>query len=74
MVPDPGSRRGRVSAQVVADQTSTVTSDGGSVAELHPDHRPPLGADVLVERWRRLPAVDPAGLRVGIDDVLDQNL
>jgi len=31
-------------------------------------------ADVLLARWRRLPTVDPAGLRADIDGVLAAEL
>jgi prevent-host-death family protein len=36
--------------------------------------RRPLPAAVLLERWRRLPAVDPARLRADVDGVLDGSL
>jgi len=51
----------------------TITRSGTPVAELRP-LRPPLSADVLVSRWRRLPEVDPASLREDIDRVLDSSL
>jgi hypothetical protein len=34
----------------------------------------PLPAGLLLQRWRRLPAVDPALLRADIDSVLDATL
>jgi prevent-host-death family protein len=51
----------------------TITRSGTPVAELRP-LRPPLSAGALVNRWRRLPAVDPVGLREDIDRVLDSSL
>ena len=51
----------------------TITRSGTPVAELRP-LRPPLSAEVLVDRWRRLPVVDPVGLREDIDRVLDSSL
>jgi hypothetical protein len=35
---------------------------------------PPLGAEALLARWRRLPPVDPAALGVDIDEMLDTSL
>lgn len=52
----------------------TVTRDGHPIAELRPLSRRPLPARLLLERWRRLPAVDPVRLRADIDDVLDPAL
>ena len=33
-----------------------------------------LSAEVLLDRWRRLPAVEPVGLREDIDRTLDSSL
>jgi len=33
-----------------------------------------LTADVLLARWRRLPSIEPAGLRADIDQVLAAEL
>jgi prevent-host-death family protein len=52
----------------------TITRAGKPVAELRPLARPVLRADVLLSRWRHLPAVDPVALRDDIDDVLDPRL
>jgi len=51
----------------------TITRAGAPVAELRA-LRPPLSADALIDRWRRLPVIDPAALREDIDRVLDPNL
>jgi prevent-host-death family protein len=51
----------------------TITRAGSPVAELQA-LRPPLSADVLLDRWRRLPAVDPARLREDVDRLLDASL
>jgi antitoxin (DNA-binding transcriptional repressor) of toxin-antitoxin stability system len=51
----------------------TITRSGAPVAELRA-LRPPLSAEVLLGRWRRLPAVDPGRLREDIDRVLDSTL
>lgn len=52
----------------------TVTRDGHPIAELRPLPRRPLQAALLLQRWRGLPAVDPAKLRADIDDLLDPAL
>jgi len=49
----------------------TITRAGKPVAELRAQ-RPPLPADALVERWRRLPVVDLAALRQDVDRALDR--
>ena len=51
----------------------TIVRSGRPVAELRP-LRAPLSADSLLERWRRLPAVDPVALRDDVDEVLGSNL
>jgi|GEM_PF-125929 len=51
----------------------TITRAGTPVAELRA-LRPPLSADALIDRWRRLPVIDPAALRQDIDRVLDPSL
>jgi len=52
----------------------TVTRDGRAIAELRPLPRRPLSATLLLERWRRVPAVDPARLKADVDSVLDPAL
>ncbi len=52
----------------------TVTRAGKPVAELRAVANSPLSADVLLSRWRRLPAVDPAELRSDIDGLLDSRV
>lgn len=51
----------------------TITRDGKPVAELRPV-RLPLSAKALLNRWRRLPDVDPHGLRADLDELLDSRL
>jgi prevent-host-death family protein len=51
----------------------TITRAGTPVAELQA-LRPPLSVAVLLDRWRRLPAVDPARLREDVDRLLDASL
>jgi prevent-host-death family protein len=51
----------------------TITRAGMPVAELQP-LRPSLSAEALIDRWRRLPAVDPGRLRADVDELLDASL
>ncbi|HET9520995.1 MAG TPA: type II toxin-antitoxin system prevent-host-death family antitoxin [Candidatus Limnocylindrales bacterium] len=65
---------GEVIDRVAAGEALVVTRGGRAVAELRPVARRGIAASVLLERWRRLPAVDPAALRRDVDEVLDQAL
>ena len=51
----------------------TITRSGREVAELRA-LRPPLSAEALLSRWRRLPAIDPDALRTDVDRLLDPTL
>jgi len=51
----------------------TITRGGTPVAELRAV-RPGLSAEVLLDRRRRLPEVDPGRLREDIDQLLDPSL
>ena len=54
----------------------TITRSGRPVAELRALRVPlsPLSGDALLERWRRLPHVDPVALREDVDELLDWTL
>jgi prevent-host-death family protein len=52
----------------------TITRSGRPVAELRPLPNEPLTAEELLNRWRKLPRVDPDALRADIDRVLDSRL
>jgi prevent-host-death family protein len=65
---------GEVVDRVAAGERLTVTRAGKPVAELRPTGRPGLKAEVLLERWRRLPRLDPARLREDVDELLDPSL
>ncbi len=52
----------------------TITRAGKAVAELRPVSHPPLVAETLLARWRRLPPVDPVALRASVDEFLDTSL
>ncbi len=64
---------GEVVDRAAGGEQITITRSGRPVAELKP-LRAPLSADALVERWRRLPAVDPVALREDLDELLDWTL
>ncbi len=63
------NRGGDVLERVARGEALIVTRDGQPIAELRPLRRRPIPAAVLVNRWRALPAVDPARLRADIDEV-----
>jgi prevent-host-death family protein len=65
---------GEVVDRVERGEHITVTRDGRAVAELQPVAKVGLSAEVLLERWRGLPLVDPDRLRWDLDEVLDPSL
>jgi prevent-host-death family protein len=65
---------GEVIDRVEHGERLTVTRDGRQVAELRPIDRRPLKAEVLIERWARLPRFDPNALRRDIDQAIDSRL
>jgi prevent-host-death family protein len=65
---------GDVVGRVETGEHLIVTRDGRPVAELRPVRARGLSADVLLERWHRLPAVDAGALRRDIDSAHDQSL
>ncbi len=65
---------GDVVERVEAGERVTVTRDGRPVAELRPLRSRGIPAATLLERWRRLPAVEADALRRDIDAALDQSL
>jgi prevent-host-death family protein len=65
---------GEVVERVTNGEAMIITRDGKPVAELRPLPGPALSAAALVQRWHRLPHVDPDGLRTDVDGVLDPAL
>ena len=57
---------------MLAGERVTVTRDGKPVAELRPLPGTRLSAGALVERFRRLPPIDPTRFRDDVDGVVDQ--
>jgi prevent-host-death family protein len=73
-VRDLRNHGGEILNRVAAGEPLTVTRDGEPIAELRPLPRRPVPAGVLLQRWRRLPVVDPSQLRSDIDAVVDPTL
>jgi prevent-host-death family protein len=65
---------GEVVDRAARGETITITRAGTPVAELHGLPTGGLSAEVLLERWKRLPIVDPVRLREDIDAVVDPSL
>ena len=65
---------GDVVDRVASGERVVITRAGTPVAELRPLRRRGPSAVDLLERWRRLPAVDPEALRRDIDDLFDPSL
>jgi prevent-host-death family protein len=73
-VRDLRNQGGHVLERVLLGERVTITRDGKPVARLVPVGRQRVSAEVLVERFRRLPAVDPDRLREDIDLLVDPRL
>lgn len=52
----------------------TITRAGKAVAELTAVPAQSIRAQTLLDRWRRLPPLDPARLRADLDAVLDASV
>ena len=70
---DLRNRGGDVVDRASRGERITITRGGNPVAELRAV-RPGLSAEVLLDRRRRLPEVDPGRLREDIDQLLDPHL
>jgi prevent-host-death family protein len=70
-VRDLRNHGGDVLDRVVHGETVTITRGGRPVAELRPLPSPGLSTRVLIERWSRLPAMDPTRLRQDLETVFD---
>lgn len=65
---------GEVVDRAARGEQITITRAGKPVAEIRPVDRPPLTAETLLARWRRLPPVDHIAMRAELDEVLDAAL
>ena len=65
------NKGGEVVDRVERGEVLVVTRDGRPVAELRPVRARGVPRDLLIERARTLPPVDPAGLRADLDAAVD---
>ena len=65
---------GEVVDRVLAGESLMLTRSGEPVAELRPVAKRGLSAEVLLKRWRGLPALDERRFRTDIDGELDSSL
>jgi antitoxin (DNA-binding transcriptional repressor) of toxin-antitoxin stability system len=68
------NRGGDVIDRAARGEAITITKAGRPIAELRGLPGPGLSAKGLINRWRRLPPMDPAQLRADIDALVDQSL
>lgn len=73
-VRDLRNHGGDVIDRVTRGEQVTITRAGKPVAELRPFISSRVSAEALVERWRRLPRVDPVSFRTDVDSSLDSSL
>ena len=71
---DLRNRGGEIIDRVEHGEVVRVTRDGRPVAELRPLEAQRLTLPAVLERFRSLPAMDPAALREDIDSVIDPSL
>lgn len=65
---------GDVVDRVAAGERVIVTRSGRPVAEMRPVHGGGLTAAAILQRWRRLPPIDPTAMRRDVDATLDPAL
>ncbi len=65
---------GDVIERVAAGERITITRSGRPVAELCPLPRQRISAAALIDRFKRLPTVDPEQFRADVDAAVDQSL
>jgi antitoxin (DNA-binding transcriptional repressor) of toxin-antitoxin stability system len=65
---------GDVVERAARGEQITITRAGKPVAELCALPQAALSTETLLDRWRRLPEVDPVALRDDIDRGLDSSL
>ncbi len=71
---DLRNRGGDVVERAERGEQITITRAGKPVAELRALPQVALSADTLIDRWRRLPRLEPLAFRRDIDKVLDPGL
>ncbi len=65
---------GEIVDRAARGEAITITRDSRPVAKLSSIAAGPLAAEVLLERWRRLPPIDAGQLRADIDATLDSRI
>ena len=65
---------GDVVDRVAAGERVTITRGGRPVAELRPLTSLGLQAEALLERWKKMPVVDPERLRADLDETLQSSV
>ncbi len=65
---------GEIVERAACGESITITRAGTPVAQLRALPARPLSAERLLERWRRLPAVDADALRTELDATLDSRV
>jgi prevent-host-death family protein len=73
-VRDLRNHGGEVIDRVARGEQLVITRDGRRVAELRPIIGRGLTASVLIERWSRLPRVEPDRVRRDVDETIDPAL
>lgn len=68
---DLRNKGGEVVDRAARGEPITITKAGKPVAELRPVAPQGLSAQLLLARWRKLPAVEPERLRADLDALLD---
>lgn len=71
---DLRNRGGEVVDRVTRGEVLMVTRDGLRVAELHPVSKVAVSAEVLLQHYRVLPAVDEQQWRRDVESIIDQGL
>ena len=71
---DLRNKGGEVIDRVQGGEALLVTRDGRPVAELRPIRPAGVRTAALLERWHRLPSVDPVKFRKDIDALIDPRL
>jgi len=65
---------GQVIDRVAQGERITITRAGKPVAELHPLVPARVLASALLDRWRRLPQLDPVRFRSDLDAIIDSSV
>ena len=71
---DLRNRGGDIVERAAKGERLIITRSGRPVAELRALRRQPVPLDLIIARRRRLPLVDPDGIRKDLDRVLDPAL